>query len=36
MTRGWRIARSLLALTVSIGLSSCAVSDPTQFYTLDP
>jgi len=34
MTRGWRIARSLLALTVSIGLSSCAVSDPTQFYTL--
>ena len=34
MTRGWRIARRLLALTVSIGLSSCAVSDPTLFYIL--
>jgi uncharacterized protein len=35
MTRAHRwIGRSLLALTASIGLSSCAVSDPTQFYAL--
>jgi uncharacterized lipoprotein YmbA len=35
MTRAHRwIGRSLLALTASIGLASCAVSDPTQFYAL--
>jgi len=34
MTRIRPIGPSLLALTVSIGLASCAVSDPTQFYAL--
>jgi len=34
MTRLRAIRQPLFALTVSIGLSSCAVSDPTQFYTL--
>jgi len=34
MIRRRPIGPSLLALTVSIALASCAVSDPTQFYTL--
>jgi len=34
MIRRRPIGLSLLALTISIGLASCAVSDPTQFYTL--
>jgi uncharacterized lipoprotein YmbA len=28
------VVRSLLGLAASIGLASCAVSDPTQYYTL--
>jgi len=34
MIRPFSSAPSLLALTVSIGLASCAVSDPTQFHAL--
>lgn len=34
MMRSRPIGPSLLALIASIGLASCAVSDPTQFYTL--
>ena len=30
------VVRRLLGLAASIGLASCAVSDPTQFYTLAP
>ena len=30
------VIRRLLGLTASIGLAGCAVSDPTQFYTLGP
>jgi len=34
MTRSRPFGPSLLALAVSIGLASCAVTDPTQFYAL--